>query len=522
MMTVSVYVRISVTFTMLFASFAVKGQRQTIKPIDLADTFTPWSATWTPDDSFLVYTDWTITKDDGINAEWQWDIFSVKADGSKVRNLTNNPAQDFQPVCSPGGERICFTSDRDDGLDLFILNLETLSIKNITNTDREEFGPSWSPDGTMIAYSQRSGDIVDIYILNLDNGSVFNLTDNGAENYDPFWHPDGSRIAFSSNMDGPFQIYEIDVGGAALKRLTYTYNNERTPAYAKDGKHIAFSSDRDGLGPKRDGWKYNQLYRMNLESGSLEPIFFDGVGGSAQLKWSYDGQKVVFTTWRDAHRCIYTANADMSEPQRITTLVQSDFYELALKVSVSQAISSYKDAIQQQQAKRYFTDAELRNLISILIEQDRLNEAYELAEFYKNRDPDNELAQDFLLLVSKELWLDVPPYPFEIEQRLTANFRDGVKAFRTMKNRYPTWYLLGPDRFLKLSYRLNMEKKFGDQLILLELAHEKHPDNTALLNALADTLLEFGSMNESKKYYRRVLELRPEDEHAKKSLAKIP
>ena len=40
------------------------------------------------------------------------EIYSMKADGSDVRRLTNNPALDALPAYSPDGKRIVFVSDR--------------------------------------------------------------------------------------------------------------------------------------------------------------------------------------------------------------------------------------------------------------------------------------------------------------------------------------------------------------------------------------------------------------------------
>ena len=37
----------------------------------------------------------------------------MKADGSGVTRLTDNPARDFFPTWSPDGSRIAFNSDRD-------------------------------------------------------------------------------------------------------------------------------------------------------------------------------------------------------------------------------------------------------------------------------------------------------------------------------------------------------------------------------------------------------------------------
>ena len=60
-------------------------------------------------------------------------------DGSDVTRLTDNDADDIQPSWSPDGEKIAFTSDRDDNegvYDIYVMNADDGSdVTRLTDND---------------------------------------------------------------------------------------------------------------------------------------------------------------------------------------------------------------------------------------------------------------------------------------------------------------------------------------------------------------------------------------------------
>ncbi len=49
------------------------------------------------------------------------EVYLANADGSGVRRLTRNPAEDTRPAWSPDGRRIAFVSDRDGSRQAYIM-----------------------------------------------------------------------------------------------------------------------------------------------------------------------------------------------------------------------------------------------------------------------------------------------------------------------------------------------------------------------------------------------------------------
>ena len=67
------------------------------------------------------------------------EIFVMNADGTEVRQLTNNDDRDVHPAWSPDGKHIAFVSDRDDS-EIFVMNADGTDVYS---TGQEGYRPSW-------------------------------------------------------------------------------------------------------------------------------------------------------------------------------------------------------------------------------------------------------------------------------------------------------------------------------------------------------------------------------------------
>jgi Tol biopolymer transport system component len=197
-----------------------------------------------------------------------FDIFTARADGTDVKQLTTTPGYDAETTISRTG-RLAFTSMRDGDLDIYTMDANGKRVRRLTNELGYDGGPFWSYDGKQIVYrahhpttekdkadylSLLAQNLIrpitlDIWVMKADGSNKRQVTRNGKANFAPYFFPDGKRIIFASNMDDPkgrnFDIYMIKVDGTGLARITDNDTFDGFPMFSPDGKKLVFASNRD-------------------------------------------------------------------------------------------------------------------------------------------------------------------------------------------------------------------------------------------------------------------------------------
>lgn len=66
----------------------------------------------------------------------QREIAVMNADGSNLTRLTNNPSADCNPIWSPDGKQILFTSNRNQFDNLFVMDANGANPRQLTFFNR--------------------------------------------------------------------------------------------------------------------------------------------------------------------------------------------------------------------------------------------------------------------------------------------------------------------------------------------------------------------------------------------------
>ena len=194
---------------------------------------------WSPDNSLIAFSS---------RANGNSEIFTVKADGSGLRNVTNNPLLDSSPVFSSDGTAIVFARDTYGRAQLFRMDVNGSGQRRVTDTEGYEMNPAVSPDGVHLAFAgDRASRGLDILLLSLTApGDETLLTGRPSQDSSPAFSPDGKSVAFTSTSDGHPEIYVVNTDGTGLVRVTHSTDEKAGPQFSADGRRIVFSSNRGG------------------------------------------------------------------------------------------------------------------------------------------------------------------------------------------------------------------------------------------------------------------------------------
>jgi Tol biopolymer transport system component len=195
--------------------------------VQLSGVTTP---TWSPDGRQLVFSGLA----GGIS-----DLYIVNADGTGLRQLTNDKEADMHPVWSPDGRTIAFATDRGPRTDMKALRWDDLKIAlydlatgAITIPAGMDVGrnvnPQWGPDSKSIAFVSDRNGVANIYLHDFTENQTYALTDfyTGVSGITPLspvlsWAQTADRLAFVYFEQGRYDVYTLNAP-RTLKKQPWT------------------------------------------------------------------------------------------------------------------------------------------------------------------------------------------------------------------------------------------------------------------------------------------------------------
>jgi Tol biopolymer transport system component len=234
-----------------------------------------------------------------------WDVWTYDIERSVATRLTFGEGYDADPVWSPDGKWIAFSSDREGPPTVFRKRTDgTGAAERLHEPGAVDFAApiTWSPDGEVIilmTVGDKTSD--DLYFLRPGEEDPIEpfLTTPFGEN-SPAFSPDGRWIAYVSNETGRPEIYvtSYPLGGGKWQ-ISDSLGGQ--PRWSGSGRELFFRSSEGVMVVQVDG------RGDSFQAGKPKPLFsgpfLGGVGGVSVPGLSFDdydvsadGQRFVMFT----------------------------------------------------------------------------------------------------------------------------------------------------------------------------------------------------------------------------------
>lgn len=240
------------------------------------------------------------------NRDGDFDIYSMKADGTEVKRLTDSPAYDVSPSWSPDGSHILFASDRQGNWDLYVMRSDGSDVKRLTSPPGSNTSPSWSRQGAKIVFiSTRDALNGEIYLMGSDGNNVERLTRDSTVKDSPVMTPDGSLIVYTVSGDRETYLAALKVADRSVSVLTPASENAAGPKVSRDGQLVLYAGSPEG---------HPGLYTITLAGSNRRRVTRDEDLYRTPA-WGPSAEEVIYAK-RDG---LYRLSLDTRQETRIST-----------------------------------------------------------------------------------------------------------------------------------------------------------------------------------------------------------
>ena len=209
--------------------------------------------------------------------------------GPEERWLTRGNSADRQPVFSPDGEWVLFTSNRSGNLDIWKLSLKTGALRRLTEDAAEDWDPVLTRDGKLLWSSGRGGHL-EIWMADADGSGARQVTNDGVDAQNPTVTPDGAWVVYNSGNLAGNGVWKIHPDGAGATRIVA--GTTAHPEVSPDGQYVLYLT---GIQNQQETLRVARVADGRPAPFDIRiPIRRPGAIRIGRARWRPDGRVIVF------------------------------------------------------------------------------------------------------------------------------------------------------------------------------------------------------------------------------------
>ena len=192
---------------------------------------------------------------------WRRDLQSYQSSQSQLQWLDRNgkklspvgePANYTQPNLSPDDSKlaVAIRDPQTKTRDIWIFDLKRGTKTRLTFDPADDFNPVWSPDGTRIAFTSDRAGQRDIYVKPADGSGQEELLlgEKGTAKHAEDWSRDGKYFLYNYTVPNPSHLYVLPLTGDR-KPVPFVDINLHTSEgqFSPNGRYVAYRLLQSGI-----------------------------------------------------------------------------------------------------------------------------------------------------------------------------------------------------------------------------------------------------------------------------------